>query len=163
VRWRRKRSGEGGEEASKEGVGPGEARPNGSDPETGFWPGTEHLRNRPRVEHLAKIGHAEPFATLEEGVAFWESHGYALLDRSATRAELKSPAKVEVGCGFRTLTTAGILVGVFVWPILILTFVLGPLAIIFAAVTQMRERVVLEATPEGVVESRSLSMFKLFR
>ena len=151
MRWRRKRSGEGGdsggEEASAEGVRPEEAGPNGPDPKTGLWPGTEHLRTEhSHLKHLAKIGHAEPFGSLEEGIAFWESHGYALLDRSASRAELKSPVKVQVGCGFWKMNTLGILVGVFIWPILILTL-LGSLAVILAAVAQMRERVVLEARP----------------
>lgn len=170
--WRRRRNGadeHGGGKASADGLGAEEGTtPGGQDPKIDYWPNTEHLRNRPPVEHLAKIGHAEPFGTLEEGVAFWQSHGYILEDRSDSRAELKSTIKAEarMGCAYWTLTALGFLVGVFVWPILVLTFVVSLIAAlaIFVArlLGQPRERVVLEATPEGVIESRSLVTLRPF-
>ena len=128
-----------------------ETRPNGPDPRTGYWPGTEHLQGkRGPLRRLAKIGHEKPFATLEEGVAFWESHGYVLRDRSDSRAELESPNRG--GCG---LEVASCFAWFAFWPLLLLA-ILGVLG-------QTRERVVLEITSGGaVVESRSLAPFKLF-
>lgn len=127
-----------------------ETRTNGPDPRTGFWPGTEHLHDKySPLRHLAKIGHAEPFATLEEGIDFWQRHGYQLEDRSASRAELKSPTRV--GCGFEV---ASCLAWFVFWPLLLL--------MLLGVVGQARERVVLEVTPEGVVESRSLAKFRPF-